>query len=144
MGHASGGTPRCSQKNDLKILIEETKKKLDVNNKCWPCPFCFTQEKTELRCLMHVKKEHPNIANSNMKKFLPQNEECTNPKEKNRKLDDLTEFLKLINNDDMNSEQSNTEMQEEPKVMSFENILCGDDDYFYCPHCDGFSFHQRC
>lgn len=154
MGDASGGTPGCSHANDLKLLLEETKHKfssMNPHNKCWPCPFCFNKEKSMLRCIMHVKKEHPNLANSTVNDLLSQNVDLStddSTDKNNQNINDLSEFLKLVNNDVTDNVQSSTERENETNSMQFEDMLSGDDDdYFNCPHCKEkktFPFGQRC
>src|SRR5687768_4622151 len=113
MGDTSGGTPGCSNKNDLMLLLQETRKKyltIHPQDKRWPCPFCFQKEKTTFRAIMHVKKDHPNLANLRNNELISSFSENISQAELNdtssSSARDLSQFLRLVNNEGENNSQS--------------------------------------
>lgn len=46
---------------DLIIIQRKHYQETKPNDKRWPCPFCLLKSKTNLQCIIHIKKEHPNI-----------------------------------------------------------------------------------
>lgn len=56
--------------NDIGNLIHMHRLKYHrgkPNDKQWPCPFCFTESKTKIQCIIHIKKDHPNIYGADKK-----------------------------------------------------------------------------
>lgn len=71
MGDASPGEGTSNIRN-LKTLIQDTKEKfnkINTNDKRWPCSFCIMIENTKIKCLIHVKNDHPNIYDANEEVF---------------------------------------------------------------------------
>lgn len=71
MGDSSAGEGPSNIKN-LKTLIEDQKKKfheLHPNDKRWPCPFCYYKSRTQIKCRIHIMKEHTTIYNANEHEF---------------------------------------------------------------------------
>lgn len=59
MNESSQGTAGPSGINNLKVLIENVKKKYEkvfTNDGRWPCPFCLMKSKSYFQCRVHIKK----------------------------------------------------------------------------------------
>lgn len=61
MGNASGGDPGPSRINNVKNLLQKTRKKYQLINskdKRWPCPFCPNKAQIFMKCRTHIINEH--------------------------------------------------------------------------------------
>lgn len=66
---------------DLIQLQRDRFKESMPNDKRWPCPFCLTKSKTNIQCIVHIKKDHPNIFSADNKllaEFTPSNQSESN------------------------------------------------------------------